>query len=122
MAYSVNALRLETCILHSERASLTDRTCSFPNMGGYAWGTSASISTPSYPIMAIFLIESLKEYFLNAFVLKASFIMLMRFLIFILWLPCKLRRLAEKFIGVMKGYFFDIICTKSSFFSHFPSS
>src|SRR5438128_11761104 len=111
MAYSVNALRLDTIILHSERASLTDRTCSSPNMGGYAWGTSASISIPSYPIVDIFLIESCKEYFLNAFVLNASFIMLMRFLIFILWLPCKLRRLSEKFIGIIKRYFFDIICT-----------
>lgn len=72
MAYKVKALRLEISKLCLDKRSLIlSASCS---TGGYACGTSQSISIAEYPIWEINVIDRSNENFLNALLLNANFI------------------------------------------------
>src|SRR5918992_3360221 len=109
IAYSVNALRFEICMLDEARVFFKPLICSSVKVGAYACGTSHRISTPVYPTFAISLIESSREYCLKALVLNASLIMLL------LWLPGKLWRLLEELVGIVECYALDFIDAKAGF-------
>src|ERR687893_2185241 len=109
IAYSVNALRFEICMLDEARVFFKPLICSSVKVGAYACGTSHRISTPLYPTFAISLIESSREYCLKALVLNASLIMLL------LWLPGKLWRLLEELVGIVECYALNFIDAKAGF-------
>jgi hypothetical protein len=72
MACKVKALRLETSKLCLDKRSLILGTSN--STGGYACGTSQSISIAEYPICEINVIDRSNENFLNALLLNANFI------------------------------------------------